>query len=384
MTVEIKQAPIGDELHRGEGKKLLRDFLDVVSYIYAQDAQYVRALDFELKDRLSKKNPFFLHAEGAAFVAYRNGRPVGRCTAQIDREHLAKYKDDAGFFGFFDTIDDPEVARALLDAAARWLKERGMKLIRGPLSLCINEELGCLVDGFDTPPMILMPHARTYQGGLIEQAGLPKLKDFYAWKYVPGEVPKRARKAADEVAALPEITYRQVDPRNMERDVHIFMEIFNDAWSDNWGSVPLTEAELAKMASDMKLLMIPELTMLVSVDGEPSGIAIALPNLNAMIKDFDGALNPITVAKLLWRLKVQGPDQARLVILGIRKKLRHVRKYAGLSAFMYVKLNDTGQRLGIRWGELSWTLEDNGPMNAGIRMMGGKVYKTYRMYQKGL
>ena len=384
MSVEIKQAPIGDELHRGSGKKLLRDFLDVVSYIYASDAQYVRALDFELKERLSKKNPFFLHAEGAVFVAYRNGQPVGRCTAQIDREHLAKYKDDVGFFGFFDTIDDEGVAKALLEAASRWLKERGMKVVRGPLSLCINEELGCLVDGFDTPPMILMPHARTYQGALIEAAGLPKLKDFYAWRYVPGEVPKRARKAADEIAALPEITSRQVDPKNMERDVRIFMDIFNDAWSDNWGSVPLTEAELAKMASDMKLLMIPDLTMLLSVDGEPCGIAIALPNLNAMIKDFDGSLNPITVAKLLWRLKVKGPDQARLVILGIRKKLRHVRKYAGLSAYMYVKLNDVGQKLGIRWGELSWTLEDNGPMNAGIRMMGGKIYKTYRLYQRDL
>jgi hypothetical protein len=384
MTVEIRQSLVGDDLHRGSGKKLLRDFLDVVSYIYAGDPQYVRALDFELKERLSKKNPFFLHAEGAVFVAYRNGKPVGRATAQIDREHLAKYKDDVGFFGFFDTIDDAEVAKALLDATASWLKERGMKTIRGPLSLCINEELGCLVDGFDTPPMLMMPHARTYQGGLIEQAGLPKLKDFYAWKYVPGDVPKRARKAADEIAALPEITSRQVDVKNMERDVRIFMDIFNDAWSDNWGSVPLTEAELAKMAADMKLLIIPDLTMLLSVDGEPCGIAIALPNLNAMIKDFGGKLNPITVPKLLWRLKVQGPDQARLVILGIRKKLRHVRKYAGLSAYMYVHLNDVGQRLGIRWGELSWTLEDNGPVNAGIRMMGGKIYKTYRVYEKAL
>lgn len=384
MTVEIRVTAVGDDLKKGRGKAQLRDFLDVVSYIYRDDPNYVRPLDFDLKDRLSAKNPFFQHAEGAILTAYRNGKAVGRATAQIDREHLARYRDDVGFFGFFDTIDDQEVATALLDAAAAWLKERGMRAMRGPMSLSINEEMGTLIDGFDTPPMILMPHALPYQGGLIERAGLAKLKDVYAWRYVPGDVPKRAQKAAEEIAGLPEITSRPVDMKNLERDVRIFMDIFNDAWSDNWGFVPMTEAELAKMASDMKLLLMPELTQLVMVDGEPCGVAIALPNINAMVQDLHGKLGPIGVAKLLWRLKVQGPDTARLAILGIRKKLRHVRKYAGLSAFMYTHLNEAGRKLGIRWGELSWTLEDNGPVNVGIKMMGGKIYKTYRLYQRDL
>jgi hypothetical protein len=384
MSVEVRQAVVGEELESAKGKVLLRDFLDVVSYIYRDDSRYVRSLDMDMRDRLSRKNPFFEHAEGVIFVAYRNGKPVGRCSAQIDREHLARHQDDAGFFGFLDTIDDPEVARELLTRAEAWLIAQGMKVARGPMSLSINEEMGCLIDGFDTPPMLLMPHHRTYQGGLIEQAGYGKLKDVFAWKYVPGEVPPRARRATEEIEKLPEISVRMLDKGHMERDTRIVMEIFNDAWSDNWGFVPLTENELKKMAADFKLLLVPELTLLVSIDQEPVGIAVALPNINPMIRDLNGKLGPIEIAKLLWRLKVQGPDQARLIILGIKKKLRHVRKYAGLSAFMYSRINDAGRKIGIRFGELSWTLEDNGPINVGIKLMGGKVYKTYRVYEKNL
>jgi hypothetical protein len=384
MSVEVRQAVVGEELESAKGKVLLRDFLDVVSYIYRDDSRYVRSLDMDLRDRLSRKNPFFEHAEGVIFVAYRNGKPVGRCSAQIDREHLARHQDDASFFGFLDTIDDPEVARELLTRAEAWLIAQGMKVARGPMSLSINEEMGCLIDGFDTPPMLLMPHHRTYQGGLIEQAGYGKLKDVFAWKYVPGEVPPRARRATEEIEKLPEISVRMLDKGHMERDTRIVMEIFNDAWSDNWGFVPLTENELKKMAADFKLLLVPELTLLVSIDQEPVGIAVALPNINPMIRDLNGKLGPIEIAKLLWRLKVQGPDQARLIILGIKKKLRHVRKYAGLSAFMYSRINDAGRKIGIRFGELSWTLEDNGPINVGIKLMGGKVYKTYRVYEKNL
>src|SRR5882672_3023322 len=174
MAVEVRETPVGGNL---------KDFLNVVEYVYRGDPTYVRPLDLMVKDQLSKKNPFFEHGEGTTFTAYRNGWPVGRCTAQIDRLHLTRYKDDVGFFGFFDTIEDEEVARALMDAARRWLRDRGMKRIRGPLSLCINEELGCLIDGFDTPPMFMMPHHRPYQASLIEKTGLTKLKDFYAWRY---------------------------------------------------------------------------------------------------------------------------------------------------------------------------------------------------------
>jgi hypothetical protein len=375
MAVEVRETPIGGKL---------KDFLNVVEYVYRGDPTYVRPLDLMVKEQLSKKNPFFEHGEGTTFTAYRNGWPVGRCTAQIDRLHITRYKDDVGFFGFFDTIEDQEVANVLMDAAKRWLRDRGMKRIRGPLSLCINEELGCLIEGFDTPPMFMMPHHRTYQGALIEQTGLAKLKDFYAWRYEVGEIPARAAKATREIEQLPEVTARHVDMKNLERDVRLVMDVFNDAWSDNWGFVPLTESELKKMASDFKLIVDPEITYIAYVDGEPAAVALALPNLNEVVRDLDGKVLPLGFAKLIWRLKVEGVKTARLIILGIKKKFRNQRKYAGLSIYLYSKMNEAGKRAGYRWGELSWTLEDNGPVNVGIKLMGGKIYKKYRMYEADL
>jgi hypothetical protein len=375
MAVEIRKSPIGVRLD---------DFLSVVDYVYRGDPNYVRPLNLDLKQRISLKNPFFDHAEGVMFTAYRNNWCIGRCTAQIDRAHLARHGDDAGFFGFLDTIDDEEVARGLLDAASTWLRDRGMKRIRGPLSFGINEEIGCLVEGFDTPPMVLMPHHRQYQGGLIEKAGFSKLKDLYAWRYTVGDVPKRARKAHDDLHALPEIRARHCEMKNFDTEIRTIVDVFNDAWSDNWGFVPFSERELSKMAEELKLIVIPELSYIAEIDGEPAAVALALPNVNELIRDMGGKLSGLALPKLLWRLKVVGPTTARLAILGIRKKYRSVKKYAGLSTYLYVKMNEAGQRCGIKWGELSWTLEDNAPVNVAIKFMGGKIYKRYRLYEKEL
>jgi hypothetical protein len=376
MAIELRELQPGN-------KKTLRDFLEVTKGIYAGDPNWVRPLDMDVSDRLDqKKNPFFEHAEGTAWVAYKDGKPVGRASAQIDHEHLKLHKDDAGFFGFFDTIEDQAVADALLSEAEKYAKAKGMKRLRGPLSLNVNEELGCLVEGFDTPPMVMMPHHRAYQGGLIEKAGLPKLKDFYAWSYDVGTVPARAQKAYDDIAALPEVKTRPVNMKDVLGDVKIIMSIFNDAWSDNWGFVPLTEKELIKTAADMKLIMMPEITKISFIDGEPAAVALGLPNINDLIKDLDGQLFPFGIAKLLWRLRVKGPKSGRLVILGIRKKYRHVRRYAGLSAYLYVGMNHAAHLLGMQRSELSWTLEDNAPINVGIKLMGGRVYKRYRVYER--
>jgi len=374
--VEIKETPMG-----GNAK----DFLDVVDTIYRGDPSYVRPLDQELKDRLNpKKNPFFEHGEGVILTAYKNGRCVGRATASIDREHLDRYKDATGFFGFVDTIDDEEVVRELLARAEKWLKSKGMKRARGTLSLNINEELGTLVDGFDTPPFMMMPHHRPYQGALIEKAGYARAKDFFAWSYKVGELNTRTKKAHAEIKAMPEVTSRTVSLKDLDRDVELLVDIFNDAWSDNWGFVPFTRSEVKKMAADFKLLLMPEITCIVSIDGEPAGVAVAVPNLNELIRDSGGKLFPFGLVKLLYRLKVEGPKTARLILLGIRKKWRNVRKYAGLSIYMYAEMNEGGKRLGIKNGELGWTLEDNVRVNAGIKMMGGNPYKRYRVYEKEL
>jgi hypothetical protein len=373
MSVDIVETPIGGDIGA---------FLGVVDTIYRHDPHYIRPLDLDIKQRLSRRNPFFKHAEGAMFTARRGVRVVGRCTAQIDREHLARYKDDVGFFGFLDTVDDEEVATALLERARHWLKDRGMKKIRGPFSLSINQESGCLVDGFDTPPMVMMAHHRPYQAGLIEKAGFDKIKDLYAWRYESGPLKKRVQKAYDDVLAMPEVTARPVDPKNITADVRLVMDVFNDAWSDNWGFVPYTEAELKAMAREMQLILDPTITSIVSVNGEPAAVALAVPNINAAIKDLGGSLFPMGLPKLLYRLKVRRLDHARLAILGVRKKFRNQRKYAALSLFLYAKLNESGRRNGYRWGELSWTLEDNAAVNAAIKMMGGQIYKTYRIYER--
>jgi len=376
LMVDIRQTAMGGDL---------KDFLDVVDRIYAGDPHYVRPLDMDIRDRLNpKKNPFFGHADGTVFTAYRNGKCVGRVTAQIDREHLDRHKDDTGFFGFLDTIDDAEVAKALLARAEAWLRQRGMKRVRGPMSLSINEEIGCLVEGFDDPPTLLNPHHRRYQAGLIEQAGYAKEKDVFGWKYQIGDINARVRKAADEIAALPEVTARQLQKKDIDRDVPLILEIFNEAWADNWGSVPMTRKEGEKLAADLKLFLMPELTCLVLVDGEPAAVAIALPNINELIGDMHGKLFPLGLPKLLYRLKVQGAKSGRLLILGIRKKVRLQRKYAALSLFLYAKMNEGGRRAGMGWGELGWTLEDNSAVNAGIKMMGAKKYKVYRVFSKDL
>jgi hypothetical protein len=232
--------------------------------------------------------------------------------------------------------------------------------------------------------VFLNPHHRPYQGGLIEQAGYAKLKDVFGWHYVVGELNARAKRGHEEIAALPEVKSRTVNMKDVARDVEIIVDVFNDAWSENWGFVPATRNEVRKMASDFKLILEPGITRIVTIDGDPAAVAVALPNLNELARDLNGKIFPFGIVKLLYRLKVQGPKSARLLILGIRKKYRHVRKYAGLSAFLYAELNDSGKKLGIEWGELGWTLEDNGPVNAGIRMMGAKPYKRYRVYDKDL
>jgi hypothetical protein len=374
--VEIRQLPMGGTID---------DFLNVVDYIYRDDPSYVRPLDYELRERLHpRKNPFFEHAEGAIFCAYRNGWCVGRVSAQVDRAHLALHKDATGFFGFLDTVDDEDVARGLLLRAESWLRGKGMKIARGPLSLNMNEEVGCQVEGFGESSYILSPQHRPYQGALIERAGYHKVKDLYAWNYAVGEPNARVRRACDEVAALPEVTHRTVSMKTLRQDVELFTDVYNDAWGDNWGYVPASKREVQKMASDLRLLLVPEITCIVSIEGEPAAVALALPNVNELAGDLRGKLFPTGLPKLVWRLRVKGTRTARLIALGIRKKWRQVRKYAGISAFMYARMNDGGRRLGMRGGELGWTLEDNGRVNAGIQLMGGKVYKRYRIYEKPL
>lgn len=375
------------ELRRIEpGTAAVRAFIDLPFAIYKGDPSWVPPLYFEIGDRLHpKKNPYFEHAEAVYFVAERDGVPVGRVAAHVDKLHLERHNDGAGFWGFLDTVDDPEVVASLLRAAEAWLRERGMKVARGPMSFGVNEEVGLLVEGFDTPPMLVMAHHRPYQGGLVEQAGYAKCKDLFAWEYdITKEPPTRAKKAYEDMLAMPEVRIRTVDLSHMERDVRIVVDIFNDAWGDNWGFVPMTESELKKMAQDFKLLLEPKVALIAEIDGEPAAISIGVPNLNETIRDLKGRLFPFGAAKMLWRLKVSKPSTGRLVMLGIKKKFRSQKRYAGLSVALYMAMAKNAASVGMKKAELSWTLEDNAPINVAIKAMGGKVYKRYRVYQRDL
>jgi len=316
------------------------------------------------------------------FTAWKDGKAVGRISAQIDHEHLRIHKDNVGFFGFFDTVDDQEVASALVAAAEAWLVSRGMTVMRGPFSLSINEETGMLVEGFDSPPTIMSPHHRSYQARLAEGAGLKKVKDCYGWKHQVVPAPARAQKAWETISSLPEVRFRSVSPRNLKKEVCDMLDVFNDAWQHNWGFVPATAAEAKKMAADLQLILDKELSFFAEIDGQPVAVCVCLPNLNEVIADFKGKLTPVTVGKLIWRLKIRRPKSARVMLLGIRTDLRGKKRYAPLAMAVIAELVRRGLKQGYEWAELGWTLEDNRLINAAIRSMGATIYKRYRLFEK--
>lgn len=359
----------------------LSDFLAVARVVYAGDSTYVAPLTLMLKDQLSPKSPFYEHADVAFFTARRGGELVGRISAQIDREHLRRYGDQLGFFGFFDTIDDADVASALFEAACQWLKQRGMARVRGPMNLSVSQEIGLLVDGFDTPPMVMMPHGRPYMDGLMARVGLTKEKDLYAWRWDIGpDMPKRCIKAHADMREAG-VKFRSV---NLKTEIPELVRIQDDAWSENWAHVSMTPREAKQLAEELKLILDPTIAIVAEVEGQLAGMAIAVPNLNEAIRDFDGGIGPARLLKLLYRLKIEHPKSARVALLGIRQAVRKQKKYAPLALAMIAELNRRGYQRGYQWAELSWTVEDNGPVNALIKMAGGSVYKTYRVYDKSL
>jgi len=376
MSIEIRQHQPGKDL---------KDFIQVPFEVYRDDPAWVAPLHMEITDRLTpEKNPFFEHAEVALFTAWKDGKAVGRISAQIDHEHLRIHDDGAGFFGFFDTVEDQEVASALVAAAQDWLTSRGMTAMRGPFSLSINEETGMLVEGFESPPTIMSPHHRSYQGTLAEGAGLHKAKDCYGWKYEVMPAPARAQKAWEAIHSLPEVRFRSVKPSKIKKEVRDILDVFNDAWQHNWGFVPATDAEAKKMAADLQLILDKSLSFFAEIDGQPVAICVCLPNLNEVIFDFDGKLSPINVAKLIWRLKIRRPKSARLMLLGVRTELRGKKRYAPLATAVIAELVRRGLKEGYEWAELGWTLEDNRLINAAIQGMGAKIYKRYRIFEKAI
>lgn len=362
-----------------------RAFIRLPSRILAHDPAWIPPLEREQRALVSRRhNPFFDHGDAEFFVAWKNGQPVGRISAQVDHLHLERYADDTGFFGCFDAPDDPEVVSALWAACEAWHRQRGHARVLGPYNLNINGEAGVLIEGFDTPPYLLMTHALPHYGPRLEEQGLAKAKDLYAWRYKPGDIPDPARQLAEATETLEGLRIRSVDPTRLDAEVRTIMTIFNEAWSQNWGYLPLTERELAKMAQDLRPILDPEVALIAELNGEPAAMALSLPNVNEAIADLHGRLFPTGAIKLLWRLWRRKIRSLRLVVLGIRPELRGRPELKGLSVLLYVESHRRAKARGYTEAELSWTLEDNVKINRGIELMGGKRYKTFRLYEKAL
>lgn len=364
-------------------RKQLREFLALAHRLYASDPVWIAPLDLMKREQLSPANHFFEHARWRAWIARRNGVPVGRITAQIDEMHLQQHGDAVGYFGMLEAEDDPAVFATLLGAAEEWLRAEGMRQVRGPFNLHVNEEVGLLVEGFSTPPYFLMGHARPWYGARVEAQGYQGAKDLLAYHVRPDfEAPRVMERLANRVSDR--VTLRSVRPKQLQEDAAIMRDIFNDAWQNNWGFVPLAEAEWADTVKTLTKLMPDEYIQIAEYDGEPVAFIVALPNLNEAIRDLKGKLLPFGWLKLLWRLKVRHPQTARVPLMGVRQSFQHSRLGPTLAFMVIDAVRKPLHARGVKDVEMGWILEDNDGMRNIIETIGGQAYKRYRIYQKEL
>ena len=360
----------------------LRRFIALPDRLSRNDPAYIAPLHMEQRQILSpRQNPYFQYAEAQYWLARRNGRDVGRISAQLERRDVAAA---TGHFGMIAAEDDGAVFAALLGTAEAWHRERGITRISGPFNLSINESVGVLVHGFDTPPMLLMGHDAPYVGARLEEQGFAKEKDLLAYLYdAETELPAVIRRLIDR--PLPAgLRIRPLDLSRYRDEVKTVSELFNDAWAENWGFVPLSEAETDQLASQMRLLLHEKLIWFAELDGQPIGFIVCLPNVNEAIRDIGGRLLPLGWARLLWRLKVVGVKSARVPLMGIRRSVSR-GLLGNLVPFLLIDaVRREGRKLGLRSIELSWILEDNEPMRRINEAVGGVAYKTYRVYAKTL
>lgn len=344
---------------------------------YRNDPNWVPPLLLDQKELLDfNKHPFWKHAEGQYFLAEKNGTLVGRIAALIDRKHLEFHNEQIGFFGFFESINDTQVAFALLDAAKGWLKERNMPRMRGPLNPSQNEECGLLIDAFDSPPLIMMTYNPPYYVDLIESYGLKKAMDLYAYE-VDGthDPPEKLVRVAEEVRKKHNLTVRPINMKQYKKDTEKVWEVYNQAWSKNWGFVPFTREEFEHLAKNMKSAIVPEIALIAEMEGKPVGFGITLPDVNQALIKLTGRLLPFGIFKLLYHMKKI--NRVRIIILGVIHE--HQRK--GIDAILFLDTWKNAVKNGYTHGEMSWILETNKMMNRAARMLTGKIYKTYRLYE---
>jgi GNAT superfamily N-acetyltransferase len=376
VSVEVK--PVG-------AKRDLMRFIKLPWRLYRNEPNWVPPLVSERKKFLDRdRNPFFEHSEAEYFLAWRDGEPVGRISAHIDRNFNQFQGNDWGLFGFFEAEDDPAVARALLESAEAWLRERGRDRMVGPMDFTTNDECGLLVEGHGRPPMILESWHHPYYRGLLEGYGLDKAMDLYMWELRLDEVEAKggfhpmiqaaAKKVTDEYG----VSIRNMNKRDFEAELGRFLEVYNAAWERNWGFVPLTDEEVRHYAKDLKPILDERWTWIAERDGEVLGAALTLPDINMCLAHMNGRLLPLGWAKFLWHKRKI--DRCRVLALGVKPEYQHL----GIAASFYMEHVNNADRNAIWWGEMGWILETNEPMNRAMEGMGGKIVRRYRIFDKSL
>jgi hypothetical protein len=376
VEIEIRQAAGG----------AMRDFHRIPYRVYCDDPNWVPPLLLERRAHFNPSlNPYFQHAKARFWVAYRGGEPVGRISAQINQLHLDQHRDAAGNFGFIEGLDDPAIFEGLLNAAENWLRSGGMTRAFGPLSFSIWDQCGLLVEGFDTPPYFMMGHAKPYFDGHIKAAGYRGVQDLLAFeydRYTP--LPAVAARIVEHALKNKDVTVRQIrkERKYFSADIESMMDIINDAWSNNWGFVPITAAEMHEIAMMARLALRPGDVAIAEYKGEPAAFTMVIPDFNEAMRDLGGHLFPLGWAKFLWRLKVRGTRRTRMPFLGVRKKLQSSPVGAALALAVIAAARNFNAEHGAEYGELSWVLEQNEQVQRIISLVGARQHKRYRVYEK--
>ena len=358
-------------------------FIDVPWHIYANDPLWVPPLRLERRFHFSRFNPFFKHGEWQAWVAYQNDQPVGRISAQIDSLHRERYGADSGHFGLLECVDDSEVFAALILNAEAWLASRQTRHVSGPFNLSINQECGILVDGFDTPPVIMMPHSPRWYGRLLEEQGYLPAKDLLAYKVrVDFEIPRVMQVMINRFS--PKIKLRTLQRNNFDEEMETLRDIFNDAWSDNWGFIPFTREEFAELGTSLRLLLPDEFIQIAEVDGKAAAFMVGLPNLNEVLIELNGNLFPFGWLKMIKKIRNQEIRTGRIPLMGVRKQFHNTPLGLALACLVIDAPRQAGIARGIEEVEMSWILEDNVAMRSILDSIGSEQYKRYRIYGKTL
>jgi len=358
------------------GKQGVEEFVRFAWKIYEGDPYWVPPVIKEQVHMFSPRYPFFDHGEIDLFIARKGSDPVGRVAGILDRSYVEYAQEEAVFFGFFECVDDTAVAQALIDDVRAWGKARGMKTIRGPFNPSTNDECGLLVDGFDMAPVLMMPYNPRYYPDLMTACGLAKCRDLYSYLIEPQAIPAKLEELVDRIhKRLPDLTVRPVRLKKLDQELQIVRDIYNNAWRDNWGFVPMTEKEIDFLAARLKPLVVEDLVLFAEIKGEPVAFIASFPDYNQVLKRLNGKVGLIGALKFLYYSKKL--KELRIMLLGVK----HGHHKQGIEALLYLETFRRGFAKGFERGEMSWILEDNTLMRRGIETLGGKIYKTYRLYE---